>query len=155
MDQASITQYIATTFPGVDVVVASAENGAPEIAWGDSFFIYDPNRDFEETRRFPFATIVTQDYGDFDDASNLDRPGVYRLNVGVGKETFARLFGDERDHDFTALDILMPHPVYGRNHFVCVLNPGDSTFDAVRPLLKEAYDMAVKRARPRTRRSER
>ncbi|HET9410749.1 MAG TPA: DUF6194 family protein [Candidatus Dormibacteraeota bacterium] len=155
MDQASITENIASTFSGVDVVVASAENGAPEISWGDTFFIYDPNRDLEETRRFPFATIVTKDYGDFDNASKLDRPGVFRLNIGVSKETFAKLFGGDGDYDFTALDVLMPHPVYRRNHFVCVLNPSDSTFDALRPLLKEAYEIAVKRTGPRSPRSAR
>ena len=102
MDAASITEDIFSTFSGVDVVFASAENGAPEIAWGDTFFIYDPNRDFEDTRRFPFATIVTKDYGDFDNASNLDRHGLFRLNIGVSKKTFAHLFGAERDYDFTA-----------------------------------------------------
>jgi len=76
MDGASITSYITTTSAGVDVVVASRENGAPEIAWGDSFYIYDPNRDFDEARRFPFAILVIQDYGDFDNKSNLNRPGV-------------------------------------------------------------------------------
>lgn len=44
----------------------------------------------------------------------------------------------------------MPHPVYGRNHFVCVLNPSDSTFETVKPLLSEADQIAVKRAAPRT-----
>jgi len=43
----------------------------------------------------------------------------------------------------------MPHPVYGPNHFVCVLNPSDATFDAIKPLLKEAHEIAVKRAQPR------
>lgn len=151
MDEAAITRYIATTFAGVDVVVASKENGAPEIAWGDSFFIYDPDRDLDDARRFPFATIVTKDYGDFDNASNVDRPGVFRLNIGVSKETFAKLFGAEGEHDFTQLDRLMPHPVYGRNHFVCVLNPSDSTFDAISPLLREAYEIAVNRLVRRAR----
>ena len=146
LDEAAITRYIATTFAGVDVVVASEENGAPEIAWGDSFFIYDPDRNLPETRRFPFATIVTKDYGDFDNASQLNRPGVFRLNIGVSKETFATLFGIEGEHDFTKLDRLMPHPVYGRNHWVCVLNPSDSTVDAISPLLKEAHEIAVQRA---------
>jgi Family of unknown function (DUF6194) len=151
VDEAAITQYIATTFAGVDVVVASEEAGAPEVAWGDTFFIYDPERTLEGSRQFPFATIVTQDYGDFDNASNLNRPGVFRLNVGVSKETYQSLFGADRHYDFAALNQLMPHPVYGRNHWVCVLNPGESTFDAVRPLLAEAHDIAVKRyARPRT-----
>lgn len=149
LEEAAITRYIETTFEGVEVVVASQENRAPEIAWGDSFFIYDPNRDLVEARRFPFATIVTKDYGDFDNASKLDRPGVFRLNIGISKETFATLFGVETEHDFTALDRLMPHPVYGRNHFVCVLNPSDSTFESITPLLKEAYEIAVRRARRR------
>ena len=112
MDEAAITRHIPTTFKGVDVVVASKENGAPEIAWGDSFFIHDPNRNLPEPKRFPFATIVTKDYGDFDNASNLNCPGVFRLNIGVSKETFAKLFAAEGEHDFTQLDRLMPHPVY-------------------------------------------
>jgi Family of unknown function (DUF6194) len=149
LDEAGITGYIATTFVGVDVVVASRDNGAPEIAWGDSFFIYDPDRNLEETRRFPFATIVTKDYGDFDNASDLDRPGVFRLNIGVSKETYASLFTKESQHDFTALDRLIPHPVYGRNHWVSVLNPSDATFESIMPLLKEAYEIAVRRARKR------
>ena len=145
MDQESIRRYVSTEFPGVDVQIAAAENGAPEMAWGDTFFIYDPNRNLEGTRRFPFATIVIKDYGDFDNASNLNREGVFRLNVGVSKRTYERLFPNEVDHDFTALDRLMPHPVYGRNHWVCVLNPSEATFETVKPLLDEAYQIAVRR----------
>ncbi|HEY4888949.1 MAG TPA: DUF6194 family protein [Candidatus Dormibacteraeota bacterium] len=51
MDEASITRYIANTFEGVDVVVASQENRAPEISWGDSFFSHDPDRDLPAARR--------------------------------------------------------------------------------------------------------
>jgi len=120
LDEAGITRYIETTFEGVDVVVGSQESGAPEIAWGDSFFIYDPDRNLPDTRRFPFATIVTKDYGEFDNQSKLDRPGGFRLNIGVSKKTYASLFHDESRHDFQALDRLMPHPVYGHNHlFAC------------------------------------
>src|SRR5260370_37364418 len=90
LDEAEATRYIAAALPGVDVVVASREGGAPEIAWGDSVFIYDPDRSLDDVRRFPFATIVTKDYGDFDNASNLDRPGIFRLNIGVSKESYAR-----------------------------------------------------------------
>ena len=39
----------------------------------------------------------------------------------------------------------MPHPVYGRNHRVCVLNPSEATFEALQPLLREAYGRAVQR----------
>lgn len=52
MDEATITIYIATAFKGVDVQVASEEDGAPEIAWGDTFFIYDPDRNLDDVRRF-------------------------------------------------------------------------------------------------------
>src|SRR5215472_19022562 len=142
MDEAAIADYISKTFDGVDVVVASKENGAPEMAWGDSFFIYDLNRDLPETRRFPFATIVTQDYGEFDNLSNLNRAGVFRLNVGISKKTYDELVGAGDNHDFSALDTLMPHPVYGQNHFGCVLNPSDETFESVKPLLAEAYEIA-------------
>ena len=145
VDEAGIRRFVSDTYPGVDVQIASAENGAPEIAWGDTFFIYDPNRDLEGTRRFPFATIVTQDYGEFDNLSNLNRPGVFRLNIGVSKETFRSLFPDQAEHDFTALDTLMPHPVYGPNHFICVLNPSDPTFESIKPFLTEAYQIAVRR----------
>jgi hypothetical protein len=48
-------------------------------------------------------------------------------------------------HDFTALDQLMPHPVYAPLSWVCVLNPSAATFDVVRPLLAEAYQRAVGR----------
>ena len=156
MDEASITRYIAETFEGVDVVVASRETGAPEIAWGDSFFSYDPQRNLEPQQRMPFATIVTKDYGDFDRASNLNRPGVFRLNIGVGKETYRALFGPqpspagasgfvETGHDFAALDQLLPHPVYAPQSWVCVLNPSEATFQSVRPLLAEAHALAVRK----------
>lgn len=154
MDEASITRYIIDTFDGVDVVVASREAGSPEIAWGDTFFSYDPGRQLPRARRFPFATIVTKDYGDFDCASQLNRPGVFRLNIGVSKERYRSLFGPqpspppagsavEAGHDFTALDQLLPHPVYAPQSWVCVLNPSEATFEAVRPLLAEAYQLAV------------
>ncbi|HEY3085907.1 MAG TPA: DUF6194 family protein [Candidatus Dormibacteraeota bacterium] len=141
LDEGSITRYIASQFADVDVVVASSENGAPEVSWGDTFFIHE-----RDAHRFPFATIVTQDYGDFDNASHLDRPGVFRLNIGVSKETYQSLFAGEGKHDFTVIDRLMPHPVYGRNHWVCVLNPSEATLHTLSPLLEEAYQIAVKRA---------
>src|SRR3954469_7276791 len=141
MDPAAIIRYITDTFPGVDVPTNA----------GDSFFIYDPQRDFPDNKRWPFATLVTAD--NWDQFSNLKRPGVFRLNVGVGKATFQSLFppGGEgadfaRGHDFTALDRLMPHPVYARQYWVCVLNPSEATFQrSVKPMLAEAYELVVKR----------
>jgi hypothetical protein len=157
VDETAITQYITDTFDGLDVVVASQENGAPEVAWGDSFFFYDPGGTTPPDRRMPFATIVTQDYGDFDRASQLHRPGVFRLNIDVGRETYRSLFGPQPSrpgdsgvvdtgHDFTALNQLMPHPVYAPQSWVCILNPSEAKFqEVVQPLLADAYNRAASR----------
>ena len=87
MDEAAITRYIADNFAGVDVECPDETSSAPKIAWGDTFFIYDPERNLEPKFRFPFATIVTKDYGDFDCASKLDRPGVFRLKASARTPT--------------------------------------------------------------------
>jgi hypothetical protein len=49
------------------------------------------------------------------------------------------------DYDFAALDRLMPHPAYARQSWVCVLNPSTETFEAVKPLLAEAYSRVATR----------
>jgi hypothetical protein len=149
MDQESIRRHIAETYEGVDVQVAGPHDGSPEIAWGDTFFICDPRHELEGARRFPFATIVTKDYGDFDNRSHLDREGVFRLNIGVSKETFDSLFGEQKGHDYAALDTLIPHPVYAEQHWVSILNPSDATYNSLRPLLDEAYAIGLRRAGPR------
>jgi hypothetical protein len=129
---------------GVAVQVASAANGAPEVAWGDTFFFYDPDDD-PRNRRLPFATIVVKDYEGFDTASHLDREGVFRVNVGVSRETFGRLFGSEgTDLDPAALDTAFPHPTYGAQSWVSIINP-DTTAGLLRSLLLEAHTRAVER----------
>jgi hypothetical protein len=137
MEPEEIIQYVADTFEGVDVMRPTDGPGA-----GDTFFIYDPRGDLEPSRQFPFATIVTKDYGDFDNRSQLDRPGVYRVNVGVSQETFRTLMGHEPrdilqarpDEDFAALDRLLPHPAYAPQSWISVLNPSAVTFETLKPL---------------------
>ncbi len=146
MDQDAIIRYMTDTFAGLNVLRPTDGPGA-----GDTFFYYDPQRDLDMSRSLPFATIVTKDYGEFDNASNLDRPDVFRLNIGVSRDTFRSLFGyapgEEApagtEYDFSALDRLMPHPVYAPQSYVCVLNPSPKTFEAVKPLLAEAYSRAA------------
>jgi hypothetical protein len=148
MDQDAIVNYVTDTFAGVEVQRPADGPGA-----GDTFFFYDPLRNIDPTRRLPFATIVTKDYGDFDNASHLDRPDVFRLNVGVSRDTLSSLFGPrpsattetDSTHDFAALDELMPHPVYASQSWVCVLNPSLQTFETVKPLLAEAYSIVTRR----------
>ncbi len=48
----------------------------------------------------------------------------------------------ESGNDFAALGQLIPHLVYGWMSWVCVLIPNAATFETVKPLLSEAYDLA-------------
>jgi hypothetical protein len=132
MDEAAITRFITETFSNVEAYVAS----------GDTYYFHHPDPAAPD-RRFPFATLVTGDRHDA--ASDLERPGVFRLNVGVSKERFASLFPTPSDHDHTALDRIMPHPVYGKMYWVCVLNPSAETFQTVKALLAEAHERAGRR----------
>src|SRR5882724_2514015 len=102
MDQEGLIQYIKSTF--ADIEILSADD--------NSFFYYSPEHTIPE-KTFPFITLVTNDL--YDQVSELNRPGVYRLNVGLSKARFVSLFGSEAPpaEDFTALDRLMPHPIYG------------------------------------------
>lgn len=132
MDEAAIATYITATFPAVET----------SEAFGYTFFFYGADR------MLPFATLAAAD-NDHDRVSNLDRPGVYRLNIGVGRKTFQSLFGAAGvvlgDHDFTAIDRIMPHPEYAAQSFVCVLNPGEKTLQTVKSMLAEAHALAAGR----------
>ena len=74
---------------------------------------------------------------------------MFRLNIGVGRETFERLVGSMDEPDYAAFDRIVPHPVYARQLWISILNPGEATFrDVVMPLLTEAHDrLAATRAR--------
>ncbi|MEU4782586.1 DUF6194 family protein [Micromonospora sp. NPDC023633] len=146
MDVGDMKRYIRETFDGVDILEANE----------DTFYIYDPGRDLPAERQLPFATIVTGDH--YDDASALDRPGAWRLNIGLTRSAYGALFaqrhGSDGGVDHTVPDTVLPHPVYAPQHWVCVVNPGEATLDTVRQLLAEAYDFAArKHANHRSRRA--
>lgn len=132
MDETAIANYITTTFPDVQ----TTEN------YGYTFFFY------KDDHTLPFATLISAD-NEYDRVSDLNRPGIFRLNIGVSRETFQSLFGtakvDTSNYDYTALDVIMPHPEYAPQSFICVLSPGDATLEQVRTLLAEAYDIAVRK----------
>ncbi len=140
---------LVSELPEVHVQTAGPGDGSPEIAWGDTFFFRDPER------KHPFATIVTKDYPGFDAASDLDRPGVYRVNVSVGRRRYQELFGHgpeahaehHGDYDYTAADRIIPHPVYAVQSWISVVNPGPATADQLRDLLTLAHARAARRQR--------
>jgi hypothetical protein len=119
-------------FPGTLIVEAN----------GDVFAIHDPDGNYEQWPRNGWATIVTSDA--HDSASDLNRPGVYRLNFGLPRARFRELFASPVGHDTTAIDVLLPHPVYGGQNWACVLNP-DKTWPTVRQLLAEAHEFGARR----------
>jgi len=133
IDEIFITNYITSTF----------ENVETDVNLGYTFFFY------RDDHMHAFATIASNG-NEYEQISKLDRPGVYRLNIGVSRETFKSLFGakkiDVSEYDFTTLDVIMPHPDYSSQHFICVLSPSEITFDErIRPMLAEAYNVAMKR----------
>ena len=132
IDEAFISNYIMSTFENVETAVNM----------GYTFFFY------RDDHMHAFATIASTG-NEYEKISNLDRPGVYRLNIGVSRDTFQTMFGkgkmDVSVYDFTALDIIMPHPDYSSQFFLCVLSPSEVTFEKIKPLLTEAYDVAKNR----------
>lgn len=131
-DPGTITSYITTTFPDVDVV--SIE--------GMRFFSLDPEKHWPN-----FATLVWSD--DTDQVSDLSRPGVFRLSMGVNRPTLERFAAAEPDLDYATLDRVLPHPDYAKQLWIAILNPSESTFtEVVIPLLAEAHQrLAAQRAR--------
>jgi hypothetical protein len=135
--------------PDVTHLLADEESGAPQISWGDRFFFLG-----SDIRR-PFATIVEHDVPGFDEDSRLDRAGIFRLNIEIGREEFQRQFGyppaELPDHrpgiDFTRSDEILPHPVYGTRGWACILNPGPARLPDVDRLLAHAHRQAVDRRR--------
>lgn len=143
----SLAAYITTTFRDVQMITHDA---------GGQFFFHSPGGIQSSAQKMPFATVIDSDA--YDDASNLSRPGIFRLNLGLRKETYRTLLGEQPSfptdggyvrtrHDFTELDVLIPHPVYASASWVCILNPGKKTRDTVIRLLAEAYELATERVR--------
>ena len=141
-----------TSFDGTLAQRPQDGDGTPEIAWGDVFFFYTPDGTIPEATQ-PFATIVTKNYPG-DELSQLDPVDRFRVNVATGRDVFVEWTGhDPREPagevDYAAVDVVMPHPVYGEVGWLSVVNPGPATDDAVRDLLRRAYELARGRAERR------
>ena len=147
IDATAVARFLEDRLAGV---VTSAADG-------DRYFFYDPDGVTRADARFPFATLITRDHP-YDDVSDLDRAGSYRLNLGLTRETYRSLFGRppvERDArgmvdtgvDPATRDRLMPHPIYAGQHWVCVVDPQPRTFEELRPLIVEAHQLAARRYR--------
>ncbi|MGH3726414.1 MAG: DUF6194 family protein [Mycobacterium sp.] len=129
MDEGAVIEYIVMTFPDL----------RHEVAEGNWFFFGGVER------QVPVITLMSNEA--FDTYSDLARPAVYRLNIGVSGDTFDKAVQTSRDQivdaDYTEFDRVLPHPEYGGAKWVCVVNPSEGTFvEVVRPLLDEACSRA-------------
>ncbi|MCA9972656.1 MAG: hypothetical protein KC425_20700 [Anaerolineales bacterium] len=109
-----------------------------------------------DDHRLPFVTFANTD-NDYDNVSHLDRAGVFRINIGVSRETFQSLFGpadsEPAEIDYTALDTFLPHPDYARQNFICILSPAGDHVVETKRLIAEAHAIAAARYQRTTKRN--
>ena len=145
----------------LDWCLADLEGTVLVNSWGETGVFYNPGK---VLKRGVYVLTVKEKDGDNDQASRLDRPGVYRVNLGPRKRTYVNLFGPvpkrppkggvvEGDMDFTQTDTLLPHPVYAWMGWVCVLNPSAQTFESMKPLIRESYMFAKEKFEKRVKKT--
>src|SRR5690606_38751308 len=104
--------------------VMGLNNVEQEENFGYTFFFVG------DDHRLPFVTIGHSD-NEFDTVSNLNREGVFRINIGVSKTTYESLLAnpDSADIDYSVLNVFLPHPHYAKQNFVCILTPTQKNVD--------------------------
>ncbi len=145
-------KWIGDQFP--DIVVKNA--------YRELSFFYNPGRLLPNG--VYFSTIKESD-GPNDAFSYLDREGIFRISMGIGKKKYEEIFGRVPKRavkgqstlagiwDFEQPDVLTPHPVYAWMGWVCILNPTTLNQAMVKTLITDSYDMAVRKYEGRMRRS--
>ena len=124
----------------VEAFVTGMENVQREDNYGYVFFFVG------DDHRLSFVTIANSD-NEWDSVSNLSREGVFRVNIGVSRETFKSLIikPDDAPVDYSVLNTFLPHPEYAQQNFVCILNPSGENIEITKTLIAEAYSIAARR----------
>ncbi len=128
-------------------------------SWGERGIFYNPGG---RLKRGVYVLTVKEKDGENDKSSGLDREGIYRVNLGVRRESFCGMFGAlpprpgkggvvAMAYDFSAQNVLLPHPVYAWMGWICVLNPSRERFEELKPLIREAYGFAREKFEKRVR----
>jgi hypothetical protein len=88
----------------------------------------------------------------YDSVSNLNREGVFRVNIGISKKSYAAVIDSTMSEpiDYTVLNTFLPHPEYAKQHFVCILNPNGGNVTMTQQLIREAHTLAQARAKKRS-----
>lgn len=141
MNAEQLENWILENYRGVIVADAYRERS----------FFYNPQGSLP--KGIYFATIKESD-GPNDKSSHLDRAGIFRLSVGIGKKQYQNLFSNVPQrpakgtivnlaYDFTSLGLLMPHPIYAWLGWVCINNPDSKHIDLLKHLLNISYQNAL------------
>ncbi len=135
----------------IKTITENLEGVNPKSSWGETSLFYNPGNVLPNG--VYFCTIKEND-GDNDKSSNLSRDNVFRVSIGVPKDTYITLFGEKpkrpekggivnTGHDFTETEVLMPHPIYAWMSWVCILSPSVDRFKEIYPLIEKAHANAV------------
>jgi Family of unknown function (DUF6194) len=139
MNAIELEAWILNNYP--DIIVTNA--------YRERSFFYNP--DGSLPKGIYFATIKESDEPN-DKSSFLDRENMYRLSIGIGKKHYQDLFGacparpikgGIIDFDFSALNILMPHPIYAWISWVAINNPTKENIDTIKYLLDISYQSVI------------
>jgi hypothetical protein len=124
--------------------------------WGETGLFYNPE---SRLKKGIYLLTFKEKDGKHDVSPNLKRKDIYRLNLGISKDTFLTLFEFipkrpnvggvvEMNFDFSQIDTIMPHPIYAWMAWICVLNPTEKTFQTLLlPLIQEGYLLAIEKYR--------
>ena len=129
----------------VAAFVEQLENVQREENFGYSFFFVG------DDHLVPFVSIADSD-NEYDSVSNLNREGVFRINIGVSRETFQSLFAasSSENIDYSVLNTFLPHPEYAKQNFICILNPSDENIEITQQFITESHSIAASRLNRRT-----
>ena len=124
-------------------------------SWGEKGIFYNPDG---KLKRGIYILTVKEKDGENDKSSDLNRDDIYRVNLGIHKETFTEMFSAlpkrpekggivDMSYDFTVINQIIPHPVYAWMGWICILNPSKVAFEQLKPLIGEAYEFAQEKYR--------
>lgn len=131
----------------LDIAGAAFEGVAEMERWGERSLFYNP--DHQLPHGVYFLTVKEHDGPLRHGLAARPRRSVPRQHRGRSSVLRRRVQASaaspreggivDTGHDFTALDTLKPHPVYGWMGWVCVLNPTRATLEQLEPLIAEAH----------------